>query len=328
MNIRTGRHIYDHTQCVCGDFHPLNDTMIAQPTVIVVGAGASKPYGYPLGRELIDEVIHVLYDPEAARLMEDAGFERVKIRSMIADLSRCSDSSIDTWLRYNSQYMGLGKLAISLAIAEHEKHSEDEPLFRGRPRWYELLWQSMSTSIEHIADNDLGIITFNYDRSLDHFLHTTLVRTFNLDATSAGALCQTKPFHCIHIHGQVGPLPWQDLADGRAYGNKITTSAMLRATAGHIHLIGDLPTTGKLSAAQQLLDSASRVVFLGFGYVDENMKALEIQKYVRNMKCQGTGFGLGARQVSDIRQRWPVVVASPEHDNVTFLREDFSLSGR
>ncbi len=34
--------------------------MITKPTVLVLGAGASKPYGYPLGGELLEYIYAVL----------------------------------------------------------------------------------------------------------------------------------------------------------------------------------------------------------------------------------------------------------------------------
>jgi len=38
--------------------------MITKPTVLVIGAGASKPYGFPTGQELRDYILE-LANPEA-----------------------------------------------------------------------------------------------------------------------------------------------------------------------------------------------------------------------------------------------------------------------
>ena len=38
--------------------------MITKPTVLVLGAGASNPYGYPLGGELLGDVISMLGNGE------------------------------------------------------------------------------------------------------------------------------------------------------------------------------------------------------------------------------------------------------------------------
>ncbi|WP_156096076.1 hypothetical protein [Methanobacterium sp. SMA-27] len=37
--------------------------MIKTPTVFVLGAGASIPYGYPSGEKLREEICHELEDP-------------------------------------------------------------------------------------------------------------------------------------------------------------------------------------------------------------------------------------------------------------------------
>lgn len=38
--------------------------MIKQPTTIILGAGASNDYGFPLGKELVIQIIEKLENPE------------------------------------------------------------------------------------------------------------------------------------------------------------------------------------------------------------------------------------------------------------------------
>ena len=57
----------------------MNDEMIKQPTVLILGAGASQPYGFLLGAGLVDQICAEIIDnvnsPMMARL-EQLGYPR------------------------------------------------------------------------------------------------------------------------------------------------------------------------------------------------------------------------------------------------------------
>jgi hypothetical protein len=42
--------------------------MIRKPTVFILGAGASEPYGFPIGRELVAQAIRLLQTQNEPRL--------------------------------------------------------------------------------------------------------------------------------------------------------------------------------------------------------------------------------------------------------------------
>ena len=63
--------------------------MIKTPTVFVLGAGASIPYGYPSGEKLREEICHELEDPSHpyGRMLQSQGFSEKEILEFSSSLS-------------------------------------------------------------------------------------------------------------------------------------------------------------------------------------------------------------------------------------------------
>src|SRR5258708_38955318 len=100
-------------------------------------------------------------------------------------------------------------MAIALIQCENEPH-----LFkRDGKSWYEYLFNQLNTQFEDFGRNQLKILTFNYDRSLEHFLFTALK---NASGTSVGDCAgKLKTMQIIHLHGDLGPLPPPSMARAR-----------------------------------------------------------------------------------------------------------------
>ncbi|MGH7216991.1 MAG: hypothetical protein ACREIG_07135, partial [Nitrospiraceae bacterium] len=54
-------------------------------------------------------------------------------------------------------------------------------------------------------ENKLSLITFNYDRSLEFYLHRAIKRLWDLDDNEAAEVLKAVPI--IHIHGKIDALP-------------------------------------------------------------------------------------------------------------------------
>jgi hypothetical protein len=96
--------------------------MISKPTVFVLGAGASAPYGFPLGTALSDAI--------AVELLRDSDFRddllganiNVPILQQFARALRASGRySIDEYLQGHPEYRDLGKLAIARILIPAER---------------------------------------------------------------------------------------------------------------------------------------------------------------------------------------------------------------
>ena len=67
--------------------------------------------------------------------------------------------------------MDIGKTAIAIIFYQLEK----ENLLKQRD-WYDKLWNAMNdqASIDEFGDNKIAIITYNYERYLEHYLYKSM----------------------------------------------------------------------------------------------------------------------------------------------------------
>ena len=120
--------------------------------------------------------------------------------------------------------------------------------------------------------NNLSFITFNYDRSLEHFLYESLVNSFN-NIPPEKIKEQISKLRIIHIFGQIAGLEWQDLDSKIEYSGNIKDIDEL---VNNLRIIYEEKENPELEEAQQLVSEAQNIFFLGFGYAKENLDILNI----------------------------------------------------
>ena len=79
--------------------------MIKEKTVYILGAGASKPYGYPTGKELTNYIRNKLIND----IIKDTEIPQhslyiTKIEEIINKFSKSTNKSIDLFLTRNPEY--------------------------------------------------------------------------------------------------------------------------------------------------------------------------------------------------------------------------------
>ena len=143
--------------------------MINVPTVLILGAGASKPYGYPVGSRLKDLIIANLESNYANFYYTQDQISKFRDKLLNSRLY-----SIDKFLTgYGEEFSGIGKLAIAQALIGTE--SRDVYSCNGEEDWYGYICNSLHASTpDEFYENKLSIITFNYDRSLEQYLFKAL----------------------------------------------------------------------------------------------------------------------------------------------------------
>lgn len=273
--------------------------MVTKETILVLGAGASVPYGYPTGKKLADQIIQGENDSEMIKELLIMGIDDKKLKAFFRDFAMSSSPSIDAFLEYRQEHLEIGKLIVTrlLIQCEHEKK-----LF-GTNDWYQYLWQHLGTSFDEFGNNKLGIITFNYDRSLEHFLFNALKGKYGkTDEETAEKL---KQIPIVHVHGQIGYLPWQSPNNSRGY-RRTHTSDELKESSNEIKVVHEATGNAqeKFNEAITLLNSATNIYFLGFGYHKLNLERLKIaQLNTNNKNILGTSFHLTNREAVDIQDR-------------------------
>jgi hypothetical protein len=177
-------------------------------TVLVLGAGASRPYGFPTGYELRQRICNELKD-SSTRLSTQL-CELVappdQIRQFRDEFERSQIYSIDRFLGNRPQWANIGKAAIAVVLAGHEiLHS----LFAVREdHWYQYLWNQIATSWDALASTNLSFITFNYDRSLEYFLLEAMKHSFGKSQGECIAQLATIPI--THVYGMIGEVVSRD----------------------------------------------------------------------------------------------------------------------
>ena len=67
--------------------------------------------------------------------------------------------------------------------------------------------------------------------------------------------------------------------------------------------VGRTPTP-KLEKAIELIETAQRIFFLGFGYAKENLEILQLPDILENQRIYGTALGLPKREIATISSRF------------------------
>ena len=135
-----------------------------------------------------------------------------------------------------------------------------------------------SDEYEQFENNKITIITFNYDRSLEAYLHNTIMHRFNL--SEADSLNILRKIGIIHPHGMLGGYPEipysqfleidKELSedDAKLLG-KITNSIKI------IHEISEVKDTfcsNEFEIAHKALQKTEKIYFLGFGFHEDNIR--------------------------------------------------------
>lgn len=313
--------------------------MITKPTVLVLGAGASIPYGYPSGKGLLQEISLNIGNSRWVSPILQCNIEQEVILQFRDELILSQQPSVDAFLEHRNEYVEIGKLSIALALFSHES---EEKLFRFETRdigCYHYLFDQLNSGWEEFSKNTLSIITFNYDRSLEHFLFTALKHTYNkTDDITAEALTKIP---IIHVHGWLGPLPWQ-AAGGKPYMKQNYPEQNIRVSelknASELILIqheGDKSSI-EFRQAYDCLCDAERIYFLGFGYHTQNMERLKLRdlnckdlslddtygdKYTRKISYRGSALGLGTSQLQSLQRKWNIGLLDNFSDSLNFLKE-------
>jgi hypothetical protein len=283
------------------------DAMITDNTVFIVGAGASNPYGYPIGTELRLEIcdmfpkrLNLLLAGSGDIIMESA---LPIVRDALSFCQRFRDArikSIDRYLAINPEFSEIGKLAIVLSILDVERrHKFDETL---QDNWYFYLYNRMvdgfrtADSYKQFGENKISFITFNYDRSLENFFFECLKNTFH-KATEEEIVDQFKNIPIHHVYGQVDELPWQ--GKGKAYGSVYNYND-LQDAALNIKTMYER-TESENNEIKEIIARARFIYFLGFGYDKNNMEIIGLPDAITpGHRICGTFKNAKQKEISDV----------------------------
>lgn len=286
--------------------------MIEVPTVFILGAGASSPYGYPLGNTLVSNIAKALLDIEPQREMILAGYSpknQNAFKQFNFDLTVGEPGSIDTFLQRRPEYTSIGKYLIARIInAIYKSHIDGIELAKtNKMHWYSYFKNLLfGASYEDTCKkNKVKIITFNYDVFLERYLYETLCVNFGVGVPKEFF----ENIEFIHIHGCLKKLPWEkdhlepmigedntwysatnkllepklsQLFQLRHMGLNVTDRDLLATEhiekhhrmATGIKLFHEGDNADILVRVKQTIQQSKQIYFMGFGFLKENMEKL------------------------------------------------------
>lgn len=276
--------------------------MIDEPTVFILGAGASIPYGFPSGKNLRKSICNDFCrrykaylkktensNNRATRLLDEA-------EKFVGRFSSSSNKSIDLFLSRNTEFLEVGKRAILLNILDAEQNSKfHENTKNSNLDWYSYLFDQMTDELIkpdnfHISKNKISFITFNYDRSLEHFLFNSFSNSFG-EIELDSKIDEFKKIPVHHLYGKIADLEWQNPDEYLLYGQK-TDEVYIDNFINNIQVIYENREQGKIESIIEIIMNAKHVYFLGFGYAKENLQLLSLPEIlIPNQHINGTVFG-------------------------------------
>lgn len=319
--------------------------MINSNTVLVLGAGASAPFGFPLGQGLKDLVCRkILQQPGSVQLLATLGFKTDIISRFRTALENSGRSTVDAFLEYREDFLEIGKTAIAATLLPYETTARlfrDWIVRRANPEitregnWYDLLFGVLSDGIpfEEFNKHKLSIITFNYDRSIEHYLFTSLKNSYNKPDKECGE--KLRKIEIIHVHGSLGPLGWQSRPAGlpSVPYDSGTDPKVVKLAAQNIKIIHEsVADTPEFTQARNILLNSTRVLFLGFGYHPTNLRRLRIETLkTKYLNVKGTSVGLSHERKEIFFGLIPPLQSVKDstlfpEDVYTFLHEHVSFS--
>jgi len=288
--------------------------MILKPTVLVLGAGASAPYGFPCGRKLLLDICKALSSPSSSlsKKLIEYGFHWQDIVEFQKGLDLSNQPSVDAFLEKRPQFVEVGKAAIVCSLIPYEQPQKFHG--RGEMNWYEYLFGQIDAKLDK-----LSIITFNYDRSLEYFLSLSLKHTYDINGEQTSVLL--KSIQIVHVYGQLSKLTIST-SDGRPYSPDLDKEVFHNSATAIKILHEDKETSSEFERARKLISKADILCFLGFGYHPTNVRRLRIENFFQGKKILGSAYKLSIDERRRIQESFRVGIKMgiSGEDVLDFLR--------
>jgi len=252
------------------------------------------------------------------KIMDALGFDSSLIADFVENLYN-SEESIDSWLSLpeNEEYREIGKASLALLLLDCEsiipKRSDDS--------LYSILYRNhlKTKKIEDFSDynKNISFITFNYDRTLEHYLFTVL--SAKHPSLIEKVMEELNKLKILHVYNSFGNLPWQAEVDTIPYFSlwdhtlkrdrpdkfdPFAISGDVRKASENIELMFGDELTPQFEEARKILKSSDKIIFMGFGYWDDNLKKLgfDYDTPWRGKMIRGTAYNVPDARIRQISE--------------------------
>ncbi|HYE62044.1 MAG TPA: hypothetical protein VD997_08605 [Phycisphaerales bacterium] len=273
-------------------------------TTFILGAGASKPYGFPIASELRTAICNappVFIDRmwEGDKMMTQMAKEQSK---RIATALRASgQASIDAWLAQQPQHAEWGKTAIAMHLLPVEARC----LASDTEDWYSWFFRRYQVK-GGLNFANVRVVTFNYDRSLEMFLVQACMNSFGMTLDQAVSHVGQLPL--VHVYGTFAAPALQSHFTNRV---RLHLEVFVEASKGILTMNDEREAADRaVATARKFIDEARHVVFLGFGFDEANLARIGAHRaraawVMRKgqVDCLGSAYGMleGERMLARMR---------------------------
>ena len=269
-------------------------------TLLLLGAGSSKDFGFPLGVELTKEISDALrFDTSDFRLA--GGNENIRMLierarmhqpQLFPQYLKAADhisrsvhlsSSIDRFLASNRDkpfVAELAKLAISQVIASYERKSplwvepHRIPFFDTSTvantwlaKWFGFIHTNKAQAELEAVFDSVRVVTFNYNRTFEQFIVLAVCNFYQV--TPHRALELLENIHITHVYGSLGTLTAGPECQGYA-----TCMNDLEIASRRIQTFHESVGSETLAKIDEAVQWCERVYCLGFSFAPMNMDLL------------------------------------------------------
>lgn len=313
--------------------------MLSKKTTLVLGAGSSFELGLPTGDGLQDNIAQLLRTRGSRVGVENEDIWKAILESTQADgldwsqeapnyekaaqkivAGMPSAASIDNFLhthRTDRHIVRLGKFTIAKAILDAEAKSHIKPRAtidrigstpplnqQGyKESWYYpfIKMLTMGTSLDDPNKllSNLNFIVFNYDRCLEAILSTAVKTYFGVSDHEAAEIVM-KSTRIIHPYGSLGPLPTFSGSNFTPFGS---SSPDIYNISSGIKTFTEAVNSDVAGEIKQIIRESDVIVFLGFGFLPQNLLLLEPATYSHTRSIHATTYGFSESDKAIIQKR-------------------------
>jgi hypothetical protein len=274
---------------------------------LVVGAGASKELGLPIGSELKSKIARLLDIRFDFREQKSGDYQICSalehevrqqggrdINPYLHAAWRIRDAmpqaiSIDNFIdnhQGDEKIELCGKLGIVRSILDAEKSSRiyvDSNTGNGinyariDDCWLNPFMRVLTENcrVDQLEErlSSAAFVIFNYDRCIEHYLYHALQNYYKISASHAAELLNKTDFY--HPYGSIGPLPWQRSAEAVAFGGALDPCRLLENSRQiKTFTEGADPNSSEITEIRNLIRNSQTVLFLGFAFHKLNMRLI------------------------------------------------------
>ncbi|MBB6428572.1 hypothetical protein [Algisphaera agarilytica] len=269
--------------------------MIEEPTLFIIGAGASIPYSMPSTLALRGQIIQNGWSVFKRSRNHDIWGEdpeRIAVDTLIERFSSSKCDSIDQFLYSsdNGEKFGVYAKKILAGVLIGKQLESESMIAAAGPikgDWMQYLFNRMSEDCrnvnELVAKNQVRFVTFNYDTLIERFQDYKFKAEYGIDDQE-----EFSPFPVHHVYGHL-----QELGRIRRHASPYNQMNAINKSAESIRTIAETERSRQDSSELgNWFVWAKRIFVLGFGWNKENIEQLPWEECSNNLSVCSSALSL------------------------------------